>query len=62
MIWQETLAQLFASISPHIAEEMGDPRHKTMLAATEWPTADENLNSDDDVEIGIQVMKAMRQD
>ena len=57
----ETLAQLLSPLSPHIAEEMWEILgHKTMLAATEWPTADETLASDDDVEIGIQVNGKLR--
>ena len=57
----ETLAQLLNPLSPHIAEEMWEILgHETMLAATEWPTADENLANDDDVEIGIQVNGKLR--
>ena len=57
----ETLAQLLSPLSPHIAEEIWEILgHKTMLATTAWPTADENLASDDDVEVGIQVNGKLR--
>ena len=57
----ETLAQLLSPLSPHIAEEMWEALgHKVMLAATKWPTADETLANDDDVEIGVQVNGKLR--
>ena len=57
----ETLTKLLSPLSPHIAEEMWEALgHKVMLAATEWPVADETLANDDDVEIGIQVNGKLR--
>ncbi|MBT6122984.1 MAG: leucine--tRNA ligase [Candidatus Puniceispirillum sp.] len=57
----ENLAMLIAPLTPHIAEEMWHMLgHDTMLANTDWPTADPAVAADDEVEIGVQVNGKLR--
>ena len=57
----EILTQLLAPLSPHIAEEIWQNLgHRTLLAQSDWPQADESLAADDKIEIGIQVNGKLR--
>ncbi|XDZ71912.1 leucine--tRNA ligase [Alphaproteobacteria bacterium LSUCC0744] len=57
----ETLTQLLAPLSPHIAEEIWQCLgHDGLLANTAWPQADASLAADDEIEIGIQVNGKLR--
>ena len=57
----ETLVQLMSPLTPHIAEELWETLgHRTMLANSIWPTADESLISDNFIEIGVQVNGKLR--
>ncbi|XDZ68664.1 leucine--tRNA ligase [Alphaproteobacteria bacterium LSUCC0226] len=57
----ETLTQLLAPLSPHIAEEMWQCLgHDGLLANAAWPQADASLAADDEIEIGIQVNGKLR--
>jgi leucyl-tRNA synthetase len=57
----ETLTQLLAPLSPHIAEEVWQCLgHDSLLANAAWPQADASLAADDEVEIGIQVNGKLR--
>ncbi|MFI3171444.1 MAG: leucine--tRNA ligase [Eubacteriales bacterium] len=51
-----TLVVLLAPFAPHIAEEMWEQLGgKTSVFATEWPTYDEALTKDDEIEIAVQI-------
>ncbi len=55
------LIQLLAPMLPHLAEEMwADLGHKTLLAETPWPKADEHLIREDNVTIAVQVNGKLR--
>ncbi len=57
----ETLTQLLAPLSPHIAEEIWQCLgHDGLLANAAWPQADASLAADDEIEIGIQVNGKLR--
>ena len=57
----ETLTQLLAPLSPHIAEEIWECLgHDGLLANAAWPQADASLAADDEIEIGIQVNGKLR--
>jgi leucyl-tRNA synthetase len=57
----ETLTQLLAPLSPHVAEEIWQNLgHSTLLAQSDWPQADANLAADNEIEIGIQVNGKLR--
>ncbi len=57
----ETLVQLIAPLTPHIAEELWETLgHQTMLADSTWPTANERLIADNIIEIGVQVNGKLR--
>ncbi|MDA9193726.1 leucine--tRNA ligase [Alphaproteobacteria bacterium] len=57
----ETLTQILAPLSPHIAEEIWQNLgHSTLLAESEWPQADASLATDNEIEIGIQVNGKLR--
>jgi leucyl-tRNA synthetase len=57
----ETLVQLIAPLTPHIAEELWETLgHQTMLADSAWPTAKESLIADNIIEIGVQVNGKLR--
>ena len=57
----ETLIQLLAPLSPHVAEEIWQNLgHRTLLAQADWPQADANLAADHEIEIGIQVNGKLR--
>ena len=57
----ETLTQLLAPLSPHIAEEIWQCLgHDGLLANAAWPKADASLAADDEIEIGIQVNGKLR--
>ena len=57
----ETLTQLLAPLSPHIAEEIWQCLgHDGLLANAAWPQADASLAADDKIEIGIQVNGRLR--
>ena len=57
----ETLTQLLAPLSPHVAEEIWQNLgHSTLLAQSDWPQADASLAADNEIEIGIQVNGKLR--
>ena len=57
----ETLVQLIAPLTPHIAEELWEMLgHQTMLADSSWPTADDSLIADNIIKIGVQVNGKLR--
>jgi leucyl-tRNA synthetase len=57
----ETLTQLLAPLSPHIAEEIWQCLgHDGLLANAAWPQADASLAADDEIEVGIQVNGKLR--
>ena len=57
----ETLTQLLAPLSPHVAEEIWQNLgHRTLLAQSDWPQADASLAADNEIEIGIQVNGKLR--
>ena len=57
----ETLVQLIAPLTPHVAEEMWALLgHDSLVANTAWPAADSALASEDSVEIGVQVNGKLR--
>ena len=57
----ETLTRLIYPMAPHIAEEMWQSLgHDSMLAVTEWPVADPDLLTEDNIEIGVQVNGKLR--
>jgi leucyl-tRNA synthetase len=57
----ETLTQLLAPLSPHVAEEIWQNLgHSTLLAQSDWPQADASLATDNEIEIGIQVNGKLR--
>jgi leucyl-tRNA synthetase len=57
----ETLTQLLAPLSPHIAEEIWQNLgHRILLAQSDWPQADAGLAADNEIEIGIQVNGKLR--
>ena len=57
----ETLTQLLAPLSPHVAEDMWHCLgHDRLLAQSDWPQADASLAADNEIEIGIQVNGKLR--
>ncbi len=57
----QTLALLLAPIAPHLAEELWQRMGaKDTLAFGPWPTYDEALVHDDEVEIGVQINGKVR--
>ena len=51
-----TLVRLLSPFAPHIAEEMWQQLgHDTTVFAAGWPTYDEALTKDDEIEIAVQI-------
>ena len=52
----EALVRLLSPFAPHIAEEMWQQLgHDTSVFAAGWPTYDEALTKDDEIEIAVQI-------
>jgi leucyl-tRNA synthetase len=57
----ETVAQLIAPLTPHVAEEIWQALgHAQMLVETPWPTFDPALLTDDTVTLAVQVNGKLR--
>lgn len=52
----ETIAVLLAPFAPHFAEEMWEQLgHTETIFKAEWPTYDESLMKDDEIEVAVQI-------
>jgi leucyl-tRNA synthetase len=57
----EALVRLSEPMMPHLAEELWSRLgHTTMLARSQWPTADASLVQDDTVKVAVQVNGKLR--
>jgi leucyl-tRNA synthetase len=57
----ERFARLLAPLAPHIAEELWSRLgHSEMLAYAPWPSYEEALLRDDEVEVPVQIMGKVR--